>query len=207
MQKQKGRTLLACAAWVSVVGCLATSAGAHTLPISFLTLVPDADYLHLELSFNPFELTFYAELDRNHNGRVEPSEWDVAQTNVARRLLNCLTVRVAGNAMIAEVAGITPDLDSHHVTLRAHYRVDARNVPVAIESSLINLTSGSHVTQATFGKEGRQQRARLDAQAAIARFEPWETGGRTIPGRPSSRSPSRWPCCWAASRRCSACWP
>ena len=34
---------------------LAGRAGAHTLPISYLSVVPDADYLHLELLLNPFE--------------------------------------------------------------------------------------------------------------------------------------------------------
>ena len=35
-------------------------------------MVPDADYVHLELTFNPFELTFFSELDRNRAGGSTP---------------------------------------------------------------------------------------------------------------------------------------
>ena len=158
--------------------CIAAIVGAHTLPISFLSVVPDADYVHLELLINPFELNYFLELDRNQNGRLEPVEWENQETNVTRRILNCLNLRVAGKLVSAEVAGINPDLESHHLTLRAHYRVNALRSPVAIESTLATLTSGSHLTQVTYGKGARIQRARLDMHSNTATFEPFEEGAK-----------------------------
>ena len=151
---------------------LAARAGAHTLPISFLQLVPDADYLHLELTLNPFELSFIAEVDANHNGRLEPEEFAGRQAEVAQRILDCLSVRVDGRPVRAAVAGLTPDLDSHHCTLRAHYAVDARGAPVEIESKLATITSGSHLTQVTWAYAGARQLAQLDTQCAKVTFAP-----------------------------------
>ena len=47
---------------------------AHTLPISYLRLVPEADYLHLELIFNPFELALMAEVDDNRDAELDLGE-------------------------------------------------------------------------------------------------------------------------------------
>ena len=52
----------------------ALAAAAHTLPVSYLRLVPEADYLHLELVFNPFELSFVAEVDDNKDNELDPGE-------------------------------------------------------------------------------------------------------------------------------------
>ncbi len=157
-----------------LVSWLTVSAGAHTLPISYLTVVPDADYLHLELTFNPFELTFFSELDRNQDGRLGTTEWETQQAQVTQRLVDCLKLRVDDTLIAAETSGITPDLDSHHATLRAHYPVDARRAAVTLESSLVALTSGSHFSQVTFGREGRTQTARLDQQSSRVTFAPFE---------------------------------
>jgi hypothetical protein len=72
----------------------------------------------------------------------------------------------------AGIAGLSPDFDSHHATLRAHYAADARWCSVSVESSLATLTSGSHFTQVTFGRDGVVQSALLDRQSATAKFEP-----------------------------------
>ncbi|MBU6400558.1 MAG: hypothetical protein KGS61_09585 [Verrucomicrobia bacterium] len=149
-------------------------AQAHTLPISYLTVVPDKDYLHLELVLNPFELNFFSEIDTNHNHRLDPPELAGPGKDLTRRLVNCLVVRVDGKVVRAETAGVVPDLDSHHITLRAHYRVDARRARVAIESRLNAVTSGSHITQVRFGKPGHIQSAQLDLQSAAVTFKPFE---------------------------------
>ena len=149
---------------------VASSAGAHTLPVSFLTLAPDADFLHLELSFNPFELTFFSELDLNKDGQVDAEEWEARQRQATDQILNCLKLRVAGKPITAQVAAVSPEFDTHHATLRAHYAVDARQGPITIESTLATLTSGSHFTQVTFGRGTSAQSARLDPQSAAVTF-------------------------------------
>jgi len=161
--------------------------GAHTLPISYLYVVPDADYLHLELVLNPFELNFFSELDTNKDGRLDPGELQGQQGIVARRILDCLEVRVAGKPVTAEVAGVSPEVDGHHLTLRAQYHVDARSAPVEIESRLGTITSGSHLTQATYLRAGHRQLAQLDMQSPRVTFEPLEKAERAA----ASASPAR----------------
>jgi hypothetical protein len=147
---------------------------AHTLPISYLYVVPDADYMHLELMLNPFELSFFSELDVNKDGRLDPAELQGQQEALTRRVLDCLKLRVAGKPVTAEVAGITPEVDGHHLTLRAQYHIDARSTPLELESSLSTITSGSHLTQVTYLRAGRRQLAQLDTQSAKVIFEPFE---------------------------------
>jgi hypothetical protein len=144
---------------------------AHTLPISYLYVVPDTDYVHLELTLNPFELSFFSELDRNKNGLLEPPELEAQKENVARRLVGAIKLRVNGHIVPTEVAGLTLDMDSHHLTLRAHYRVDARRAPLTVESALPELTSGSHLTQATYLRAGQRQLAQLDMQSRVVTFD------------------------------------
>ena len=77
----------------AALGMLALGAGAHTLPISYLHFIPDADYLHLELVFNPFELTFMSEVDENKDGELSPAELQAHGQMVADRLANCRNQR------------------------------------------------------------------------------------------------------------------
>jgi hypothetical protein len=172
--------------------CSVIGIRAHTLPISFLTIVPDTEYLHLELTFNPFELAFASELDRNKNGRIDPQEWEEQQTLVTARILECLKLEVGGQPVKVEVTGVTPDLDSHHATLRAHYHIDARGQQVRLESNLARITSGSHLTQVTFGTGEEVQRAQLDMQSNVATFKPASLRNAiTAPGVPVDSSSSR----------------
>ena len=151
---------------------------AHTLPISYLYLVPDADYVHLELMLNPFELSFFSELDQNKNGQLEPAELEAQKENVTRQLVGSLKLKVNGKLIPAEVAALTADVDSHHLTLRAHYRVDARRSALTIESTLPRITSGSHLTQVTYMRAAKRQLAQLDMQSPTARFEAFEKADR-----------------------------
>ena len=166
-----------------VLGALALSVcvadgRAHTLPISYLYVVPDTDYVHLELMLNPFELSFFSELDQNRNGQLEPAELGAQKETVTRRLRDSLKLTVKGKLIPAEVSGLTPDVDSHHLTLRAHYRVDARRAALTIESTLARITSGSHLTQVTYLRAGQRQLAQLDMQSPKATFEPLQKADR-----------------------------
>ena len=184
---------ISCALRVGLVGSalaltiLAGRVGAHTLPISYLSLVPDADYLHLELVLNPFELNFFSELDTNKDGRLEPAELQGRQELVSGRILDCVKLRVGGQPVAAEVAGVTPDPDSHHLTLRAQYHVDARHRPLEVQSSLVSITSGSHLTQVTYRSAGHERLAQLDMQSPRVTFEPFETPGAAVPPPPAKR--------------------
>jgi hypothetical protein len=169
-----GRPALLLAA---VAFALGADLWAHTLPISFVTLVPEADYLHLELTINPFELSFFSEIDRNHNGRLESTELAAAEASITRKLLGALALEVDGRRLEAEVAGINADPESHHFALRAHYPADTRNVPLRLTSTLAAETSGSHLTQVTYRLGERTQAARLDTQSSRVTFEPFNGPG------------------------------
>ncbi|MFO1501267.1 MAG: polysaccharide lyase family protein [Verrucomicrobiota bacterium] len=182
--------------WIGIWSGLLLHAYGHTLPISFLTLVPDADYLHLELTFNPFELTFAAEIDANRNGRLDATEWATEQRRVAEELMRCLTVEVDGRRISAEIAGVTPDLDSHHASLRAHYRVDVRHRGVRVTSHLSRITSGSHLTQVTFNDGSEPQRA------ATGRNRPLPSSGKA-PAAPAQSERLAPPRLW---RRAALFW-
>jgi hypothetical protein len=164
---QFGLIAVTLALWFSGV-----RAFAHTLPISYLFMVTDVDYVHLELSFNPFELASFSEFDTNRNGRLDPAEIESQGDKITKLLLENLTLRVDGKEVAAENAGISPDGDSHHATLRAHYRVKAREAVVSLESNLQKVTSSSHLTQVNCWRGGERQLAQLDSQRHQATFPP-----------------------------------
>lgn len=158
--------------WAAVPGLALTAVQlcAHTLPISYLFVVADAEYVHLELSFNPFELSEFSELDTNHNARLDAEEFAATQSRITRRLLDHLKLKVNGHLVPVESAGLSPDGDTHHATLRAHFKTDARHATLAIESTLQQVTSSSHLTQVNFLRAGRRGLAQLDARAGTATF-------------------------------------
>lgn len=143
---------------------------AHTLPISYLFVVADAEYAHLELRFNPFELSDFSELDTNHNTRLDAGELAAAESRITSRLLAHLKLRVNSKVVPVDTAGLAPDADTHHATLRAHFKVDARHATLAVESTLQQITSSAHLTQVNFLRSGRRELAQLDSQAGTATF-------------------------------------
>ena len=145
---------------------------AHTLPISYLKLVPEADYLHLELVFNPFELRFMPELDDNKDAELDLAELTAHGQLLADRVVGAFKLSIGGTVLRPETAGMDPDLSGHHVRVRAHYRVDARQVPLTVETELPALTSASHLTQVTYVNGGRQQLAQLDPHSRKVTFQP-----------------------------------
>lgn len=163
--------LAACVAWLQTGAMLE----AHTLPISSLLLVAGDNQLHLELTLNPFELGFYSAWDANRNGRLDAAEWESKHQEAAWQIVRALKVTVDGRAIQAEVAGLSPSYDSHHITVRAHYPAHVRDATVVLESDLPALTSGSHFTQVTFREGNRTRAARLDVQSKRATFEPSRT--------------------------------
>jgi len=163
-------TTLSCL--LAAVGLLPCFALAHTLPISYLRLMPDADYLHLELIFNPFELTFMSEVDENRDAELSPAELEAHEQTVADRVAGALKLTAGGREVRPESAGMDPDLSGHHVRLRAHYRVDARRSPLTLDSSLISITSASHLTQVTYAHPEREQMAQLDSRSHTITFTP-----------------------------------
>ncbi len=189
MTRLKWRTVLRCLPAILLAG-FAGAANAHTLPISYLRVVPDADYLHLELVFNPFELSFMSEVDTNKDAELSPPELEARGEMVAQRVTGAFTITVGGTVLKPETTGMDPDLSGHHVRLRAHYKVDARRVPLTVDSDLISLTSGSHLTQVTYVSEGANQMAQLDSQSRRVTFEPpvqtKESENRAPPSREKS---------------------
>ena len=175
----KRRAVLA----VVLGGMLPAGLQAHTLPISWLTLVPEADYLHAELVFNPFELKAFAELDTNRDQRLEPSELVAQEKALTERLLSCLRVEVADHVVAAETAGLECSLDTHHVALRMHYHCDARTAALRLRSDLMRLMQGFHLTQVTLHRGPAPQVAQLPGDGATAVFEapPAETALATPP--------------------------
>jgi hypothetical protein len=165
----------------------AATAGGHTLPISYLLLVPDADYLHLELTLNPFELNSLAGLDPGQEIRLGGDQPGSKPSGLSRQILDCLEVRVDGQRVQAEVAGLGADPDSHHLTLRAHYRVDARSAPIAVESKLTSVMGISHLTQVICLRAGREQLAQLTGPSAAVVFAAF----RATPA--STTAPTRHP--------------
>ncbi len=165
---------------LALFGCLLAtmalavfSAGAHTLPISYLRLQPDADYLHLEFTFNAFELSFFSELDDNKDGELDGTELKAHGQSLANRVASVLKLSVGDKLVSAETAGMDPDMTGHHVRLRAHYKGDARQLPLTLESELLSMTSSSHLIQVTYALEGRSRLAQLDMQTRKVTFQPF----------------------------------
>ncbi|MBP7826359.1 MAG: hypothetical protein KA236_07395 [Verrucomicrobia bacterium] len=145
---------------------------AHTLPISYMRLTVTPEYLHLELVFNPFELTFMTELDENQDAELSLAELETHGPKLAQRLVDALVVSANGQPLTAESAGMDPELTGHHVRLRAHYKADVRQRRLSLESKLDTLTSASHLTQVTYINGDQTQRAQLDTHSRRVTFTP-----------------------------------
>lgn len=158
-------------AWtILILVCISGRATAHDLPTSSMMMVADEDYLHVELTINAGELVFYRELDRDNDGQLELSEVREQADIIAQRIVDCFSIEMAGRRIEAENYGIVPDVTTHHLTVRAHYAVDARDAPLSLESRLSNITNGAHTTLVSFRKPGGNQSARLNARSPRVTF-------------------------------------
>ena len=156
-----------------VAGALSPAGlSAHTIPVSYLTIVPDKDFVHVELVLNPFELNFFSEIDANRNGRLDREEVARFEEVGTRQLVDAIQLSVGGKVIRAEVAGASLAVDSHHLILRAHYRVDARQTPLSVRCSLARITRGGHATSVKYINRGRRQSAFLETEESGANFDP-----------------------------------
>lgn len=149
---------------------------AHDLPVSELKLVADKDRLHLEIMLNAWELQFFNELDADKNGLLNPQELKGPEEQIARRIVESLDLRVAGAPVTADIVGIVPDYNTHHLTIRAHYPVDAAEATVEVGSRLAALTSAAHIVNVTLQRAGETERASISNSDSVARFR----GSRAI---------------------------
>ena len=114
---------------------------AHNLPISEMMLVADDEYLHMEVVINATELTFFREMDVDRNGHVSLAETEDWGEQVSRRVVDCFDIRVDGQVVKVDVAGLVPNHNTHHLTIRAHYPVDVAEASVELTSRLAAITS------------------------------------------------------------------
>lgn len=156
--------------FLAVLLMVCFTAGAHTLPISYLRLVADREYLHLELIFNPFELTFVSEVDDDKDGELSVGEIKKHGERIATRISRSLRILMAGKVVTPENAGMDPDMSGHHVRLRVHYKADAREAPIALISEMQSITSASHLTQVSFSNGRLVQLGQMDSRSVKVAF-------------------------------------
>ena len=165
--------------WLALTASYGAFLNAHTIPVSYLTIVPDKDFVHVELVLNPFELSFFSEIDTNRNGLLDRDELARFEEIGTRKLLEAIELRVEGKLVQAEVAGASLAVDSHHMILRAHFPVDARAVPISVGCSLAKITSGGHVTSVKYVNQGHRQSALLDTEKGLVSFKPAGPTGKS----------------------------
>lgn len=147
-------------------------AQAHDIPISELSMVPDASQVHIELRLNIFELKFASEIDNNKNRRIEKEEFEGNQKAIKQRILESLELKSDGEVVNVQASAIRLD-DSHHIIFRAHYPINAYKQSLKLVSELQSLTNQSHVTLVNFGNaEDNKQLAKLDNRLHSATFSP-----------------------------------
>lgn len=151
---------------------------AHNLPISEVMLVADEEYLHMEIVLNATELIFFRELDRDRNGHVSLAEAAERGDQVSRRVVDCFEIQVDGQVVEADVAGLVPNHNTHHLTIRAHYPANATEASVKLTSRLAAITHGAHLVQVVYRTPHGLHKARLNAS----------TGSVLFPAPPARRS-------------------
>lgn len=149
---------------------------AHNLPISEMMLVADEEYLHMEIVLNATELTFFRELDSDRNGHVSLNEAGDRSEQVSRRVVDCFKIRVDGQVVEADVAGLVPNHNTHHLTIRAHYPTNALAASVELISRLSAITHGAHLAQVVYRTPHEIQKARLNASSGSVLFPAPATG-------------------------------
>ena len=150
--------------------CDVASALAHDLPISEMMLAADEDRLHLEIVLNASELNFFSELDLDKNGHLTPMELAERDEQVARQVVDRIEIYIDDQLVQADVAGIVPNYNTHHLTIRAHYPVDATSAKVEVSSRLAAITHATHLLQLTFQRPLATQKAGLTTRRAVAHF-------------------------------------
>ncbi|MEO2047755.1 MAG: hypothetical protein ABGX16_14415 [Pirellulales bacterium] len=186
------RRLFSFAALITAVAlvCDSTPTSAHELPISEMRIVAAKDVMHMEVVLNAAALNFFAEIDRNNNGFLDPGEIEQHSDQISKLIVDSFAFQIDGKIVPAATAGIVPNVGSHHLTVRAHYVVDARKSPVHMESLLVAITRNSHILEVTFQRADQTISVRLDAhdQGVLFDYEKEkEKGkGKALPVQPTS---------------------
>jgi hypothetical protein len=180
------RFLLHLAASIAAVGflCDASPASGHDLPICDMRIVVAEKSMHVELVLNSAELNFFSEIDRDKNGFLDQQELEKESLQISKLVVDCFSFQVDGQPVQAAVHGIVPTVGSHHLTIRAHYPVDARRKTVSLESRLLAITRKSHVIEVTFQRPDRRESARLDAHDQDVLFDYEQE--KSLPKNPST---------------------
>jgi hypothetical protein len=144
------------------------------LPISYLTVVPDTTHVHMEFVVNPYELQFFNEVDKNHNNVLDPEELDAFEHLARACLVNRLELQVDGRTIKADVAGANLAVGTHHVVIRTHYPVDARDVPITIHCYLWGVLRNSDVIIFKYINRGHTQSRLVDSSKKVVTFDPSE---------------------------------
>jgi hypothetical protein len=153
---------------------VSAAANAHMLPISYLTVVPDKTHVHVEFVVNPYELQFFSEVDKNHNNVLDPEELGAFERLAKAYLANLIEIQVGGKLIKADVAGANLAVGTHHVVIRAHYPVDARDVPISIHCNLWGVLRTSDVIIIKYINKGRTQSRLLESGKKVVTFDPAE---------------------------------
>lgn len=168
------RTITKSAVCLLALAGLVTGVSAHTLPISYLTVVPDTTHVHVEFVVNPYELQFFSQVDKNHNNVLDPKELAPFERLAREYLVSLIKLHVGGKVVAADVAGASLAPGTHHVVIRVHYPVDARNVPLAIGCNLWSVLRNSDVIIVKYINHGRTQSRLVDSSKKLVTFDPAE---------------------------------
>jgi hypothetical protein len=160
---------------VLIIWLLTPSLRAHTIPVSYLTVVPSEDYIHVELRLNSFELSFFAEIDTNRNRRLDPPELERHEEQIAATVFERVELEAGGRRIEPEVLGITTAAD-HHLTLRGQYPADVRGRRLIVRCNLVGVTHAGHVTVIKYGAGDQIQSALLEGGESEAEFGPFGSG-------------------------------
>ena len=160
---------------------------AHDLPISRMSIVADENALHVQLLLNAEELAFFREIDTNGDGIAGLKEIEAKNSQIAKSIVNCFTFNINDLPAPEPDFGVAAELGTHHLTVRVHYAVDARRLPVHIRSTLTAVTQRAHVVEVAFQRPNLRQTATLDARDPEVRFDYLKTA------QPKSESSTRKP--------------
>lgn len=140
------------------------------MPLSEVRIVADQQRLHLEIMLNAWELQFFSELDADKNGEISRQELADRAEEIARLIIDHIHVQVDDQLVVADVTGIVPVYNTHHLSFRAHYAVDATSADVKVSTELASITHAGHVVDIVFQRPHTKQQARLVNPDAIAHF-------------------------------------
>jgi hypothetical protein len=105
---------------------------------------------------------------------LDPEELGAFEHLARAYLVNLLELQVDGETIKADVAGAYLAVGTHHVVIRAHYPVDARDVPITIHCNLWGVLRNSDVIMVKYINRGRTQSRLVDSSKKLVTFNPAE---------------------------------